>query len=381
MYGRFTQVAGDRSWLIIGTAALVYAVTHLVIAHGTQFYHDEWWFICGRSLGDLSSWFRPHNEHFVALHVVGYRLIVEGFGLGSSIPYQLALIGTHLGVVSALFLLVDRHASRAAAVGAALLMLFLGSGSLNLFWGFQIGMIGATALGLWALVLLPNRPWAAALLLTAGVATQGVALFFIAAAGAYLLVQWRVRSTAWLLLPTLVFLAWALTMRDSVISGAIDVDGILRYAVAGIALAVAGTMGLGLVSALVGVVGVAISRPTAWRSALVAASMVGLVAQYLIVATARHELGNAGASHYVYVGSTFVIMMGATLLASARRPWVGPVLLTVALTANVVAFLFVGSRWPAHTEIHNQAGERHPPASACYDEPSFEEIKVRAGVP
>ena len=90
-----------------------------------------------RSLGDIASWFRPHNEHFVLLHVVAYRLLVEMFGIGSYLPFQLALIGTHVAAVSAVFVLVDRHGGRERLPLLPPSCSSSAGGSLNLFWAFQ----------------------------------------------------------------------------------------------------------------------------------------------------------------------------------------------------------------------------------------------------
>ena len=371
---------GSCSCTVAGLAVLGYAVANIVVTSGSTFWLDEWWYICGRSLGDIESWFRPHNEHFVLLHVVAYRLLVETFGLGSYLPFQLALIGTHVAAVSAVFVLVDRHGGRRAAAASAALLLFLGWGSLNLFWAFQIGFVGATALGLWALVLLPARPAVAALVLTAAVATQGIGLVYIVAAAGYLVVAGRTRSTLWLLIPVLTFGTWALTMRAAIDANVgLDVFGALAWMVSGVAWAVAGTMGLGLVSAAIGVVGVVVSGPTAWRSPLVASAVLGLLAQYALLAAVRQDITPPWQGHYVYVGATFVILVGATLLASARRPRVGVVLFVVAITANIVAFVHFGTAWPGDREISRLAGSDDVPASACYESPTLEELKRLAG--
>ena len=102
---------------------LIYAAINLALTWDSTFWHDEWWYICGRSLGDVDSWLRPHNEHFVTVHVIVYTFLVDVFGLTSHLPFKLALIGTHVAVAAAIFVLVDRHATRVAAAGAAVVML------------------------------------------------------------------------------------------------------------------------------------------------------------------------------------------------------------------------------------------------------------------
>jgi hypothetical protein len=381
MNARALTLSGRSLWIIGGLAVLGYAVTNIVVTNGSTFWHDEWWYICGRSLGDIASWFRPHNEHFVLLHVVAYRLLVEVFGIGSYLPFQLALIGTHVGAVSAVFVLVDRHGGRTAAAAAAALLLFLGWGSLNLFWAFQIGFVGATALGLWALVLLPDRPALAALVLTAAVATQGIGLVYVVAAAGYLVGAGRIRSTVWMLIPVLAYGMWALTMRAPIDARAqLDVSGALEWMAIGVAWAVAGTMGLGLVSAAIGVMGVVVSGPTAWRSPLVVSAVLGLLAQYALLGVVRQDIIAPWAGHYVYVGAVFVILAGATLLASAKRPRVGVVLFVIAMTANIVVFVSSGSAWVGQRQASRLEGSDDVPASACYESPTLEELRRLAGV-
>ena len=269
-------------------AAATYTAVVLIVTSGASFYHDEWWYICGRALGDPASWFKPHNEHFVLLHVIAYRALVEGFGLGSYLPFQLATIAPHLMVVLAVAALVDRHASRGAAVGAGLVMLFLGAGYLNLFWGFQVGFVGSTALGLWALWFLPARPLAASVVLALSVATQGVGLFFVVAAGGYLFASGRFRSALWLALPLAVYGIWALTMREAVdVRGELDVAAIPAFVLLGLLATVAATAGLPLLPSVGVALSVIASRPRAWRSPIVVGCALGLLAEYVALATVR----------------------------------------------------------------------------------------------
>ena len=114
-------------------------------------------------------------------------------------------------------------------------MLVLGSGYYNLFWAFQMGFVASMALGLWALVALPNRPRLAAILLLLSVMTQGVGLFYVAAAGAYLVATGRVRATIWLAIPVAVFGVWELLYRASLDSAtSTSAVNIGRFAVAAI---------------------------------------------------------------------------------------------------------------------------------------------------
>ena len=364
---------GDRRWLaVIGSVVLAGAGLILWLGRGASFFHDEWYYICGRALSDPGSWLLPHNEHLVLLHVIAYRALVEAFGLGSYLPFQIALVLTHVAVVGGVYALVSRHAGRWPAAGAAAVMLVLGSGYTNLFWAFQIGFVGATALGLWALVALPERPRLATLLLIAAVATQGVGLFFIAAAGVYLIVAGRVRSIGWLAVPAATYGAWALLLRSSIdVRGQIDVVGMPRFAARGVIAAAAGTMGIPTVGAAVAAAALVASRPTAWKSPLVVGCAAGLLAEFALIGLVRQGFGAPNAPHYIYVGAAFLLPIAATLLASARLRWVGVVLLVIAFSANLNLLIRHGLTWKAETDALRAKGSDVVPPGVCRPTPAM----------
>ncbi len=75
-------------------------------------------------------------------------------------PYLALLAVLHVTVVVLEVYVLVRRAARSGsgAVAIALIVLFFGSGFENLFWAIQIGFVGATALGLGALLLLDDVP-------------------------------------------------------------------------------------------------------------------------------------------------------------------------------------------------------------------------------
>ena len=141
----------DRLFLL---AAAVAAVVLLWLGAGLTFFADEWAFIEVRSLGDPSTWFTPHNEHWSTLPILLYRSLVESVGLGSYMPYLAVLIGLHLVVATLAFALVRRSCGSWLALAAGVVVLFLGNGFENLYWAFQIGFVGSLALGLAAILVL-----------------------------------------------------------------------------------------------------------------------------------------------------------------------------------------------------------------------------------
>ena len=74
------------------------------------------------------------------------------------VPYLALLAILHATVALLVYALVRRRTLPWVAVGITLIVLLFGSGFENLFWGAQIGFVGATAMGLGALLLLDDVP-------------------------------------------------------------------------------------------------------------------------------------------------------------------------------------------------------------------------------
>ncbi len=337
--GRLERTLGDRRLfpIVAGEAVLLI----LVMARNLSFRGDEWAFIVDRRL-TLESIFRPHNEHLVALFVVIYRGLVETVGTGSYLPYLVCLMAFHVAAAAGLLVLLRRHLPAAGAMAAATLLLFLGSGFDNLLWAFQIGFVGSVALGLWALVVA-DRPWLSALLLTLSIAMSSVGLFYV------LPVALMIRSRVWVALPVLLYLAWfVLVGRQSVPLP--PVGPYVAYALTGLGAAFAGVSGLGLgivdeVGALLGLALAAlVIGVLGWRfvrgprpPAIVLAGLAGLASEYAILAFGRAQFGadQALISRYIYAAAPFVLLLLPGLPRMPRAVWVA--VFVIALIANVSA--------------------------------------------
>lgn len=174
-----------RRWhtpdVVFAGAAVLSVPILLWFGRGLTFFSDEWAFIADRSLMDPSTWWAPHNEHWSTIPILVYRALVETVGLRTYVPYLALVVLLNVIVAVLVRRQVARRAGPLPGLAAGTLVLFLGSGFENLYWGFQIGFVGATALGLGALDVLDGpatRGRAAALvaLLVAGLMTSGVAL-------------------------------------------------------------------------------------------------------------------------------------------------------------------------------------------------------------
>jgi hypothetical protein len=313
--------------LVFVAFAAVAVVVILALSRDLSFVGDEWSYIVDRRL-TLESMLQPHNEHLVFLHVLVYRGLVEAVGTGSYLPFQLVLMAVHVAAAAGVLALLSRQVSLEAAMAAAVLFLFLGRGFDNLLTAFQIGFAGAVALGIWAMVVV-DRPWLSAVLLTAALWTQGSGLFYVVPLALLM------HSRRWLLLPILTYGAWLLLIGlDSVPFP--EVGPYLLFLATGLGSAVGAVAGVGFVPGfiLAGVLlGVLIlDRPP---SRFVIAGAVGLGSELVILAIGRAQLGpdQASSSRYVYAAVPFVFMMLTGVHRVPRPLWAG--LFAIALALNM----------------------------------------------
>lgn len=169
-------------WLVVATAFAV-----LLYENRDQWFGgDEWNIITDRGLtagrGHLGL-FEPHFEHWSTLPILAYRLLFSVFGLHSYLPYAVVLIVVHLTIVVLLWhVLVRSRVDPWVATFACAVFALLGTGFENLTGAWQAQLIAPLALGLGALLVIPQvgrftrRDAVASLLLLAAVMCSGVAL-------------------------------------------------------------------------------------------------------------------------------------------------------------------------------------------------------------
>jgi hypothetical protein len=328
----------DLAWVaiaVLGGTALV------VLGAGLTFFADEWAVIEGRSLGDPATWFAPHNEHWATLQILAYRLLVEGVGLASYVPYQVLLIATHVLVASLVYLLIKRTAGAVPAVGAATLVLFLGSGFENLFWAFQIGFAGALACGLAAVLTFDAHPLPAkralsgSLLLLASMALQGgPGLVLTLVVGVELMLDpQRRRWIGALAIPIAAYAAWYLIIGRTAIEAHQGVfslgtpDKVAIVIATGWVTTAGSLIGVGPTIGVVALAG-AVAGLAAWwlhqRRVAIAprlvASIGGITALYGLIGLARAWVGPDVAQYtrYTYISAVLLIVGVAAQVGPAR---------------------------------------------------------------
>jgi hypothetical protein len=297
----------------------------LPLASTLSFNGDEWAYIVLRRM-TFESLLAPHNEHLVLLHVLVYRGLVELVGIGSYVPFLVALMACHVAMAAGVFALMRRAVPVAGALACAVLMLFLGTGYDNLLWAFQIGFVGAAAFGVWAMAT--DRPWLSALLLTAALWTQGDSLFYIAPVAVMLGRRW------WFVaFPVATYAVWYLLIGRV---SATDEGPYVEYALRLIGSVFGGVSGVGWLLGLAVTAGIV--GGLVWRrpSRFVVAGAVGLLSAVVILSIGRAHLGpgQAESSRYIYAAAPFVFL----LLSGIRLPRMAwGTLFAVALTLNVLA--------------------------------------------
>jgi hypothetical protein len=331
-------------WTQIHWGLLLFALVLLVWAgRGQHFFYDEWAFV-GRKLDALpfpDRYLLPHNEHWSLLPALAYRTLAAIVGVGSYWPYLGLLLLLHLGVTHVLWRLMLVTGSK-PIVATALAAVFsvLGAAAEDLVWAFQIGFVGSTLLGVTAvyLAVTGSASWRKTAVLAglalASLATSGVGLAYLIVVPVVL--SWRRRryAVAAFSVPLLMYLTWYAIYVPS-----------LTHPPAASATApviVGAFIALGLVAALTGYFGFAMSDPAAFLVVGVpvlagltlacrtwvanrtlagrtsVAMYAGAVAFFAITGIARGGLGlgMAAASRYVYVAIALLLPGIASIISS-----------------------------------------------------------------
>src|SRR5262252_4447181 len=137
------RVPRARTALIVATVAACSAL--LWTSRTYSFYFDEWTFITNAPGWTLASYFQPHNEHPSILSQLVYAVLLHTVGLRTYVPYMVFLLLAHAANVLLLFELVRRRSGDLVALGAALLLLFLGAAWEDLIWAFQMAWLASVA--------------------------------------------------------------------------------------------------------------------------------------------------------------------------------------------------------------------------------------------
>lgn len=218
--GRAGRALRSIPVVVFAAVELFAFVMWLLIGRRGWFFLDEWDFLATRRGTDLGDLFRPHNEHWVTLPVIVYRVLYRLFGLRSYLPYRLVVVVLYL-TAAALLLVVMRRAgiNPWIATAAASAFALFGAGWQNIIEPFQITFTGSLVFGLASLLLADHdgpfdrRDWLAVLVGLLGLMTSAVAVVMVIVVGIAVLLR-RGRRLALLYLAPLAacYVTWLLVI-------------------------------------------------------------------------------------------------------------------------------------------------------------------------
>jgi hypothetical protein len=312
-------------------AAAVYLV---VLVKPLWFYFDDWSFLLRRSLthDTVHSLFAPHNEHWSTLPVIAWRVLYSVFGLRHYLPFGLMPVTAHLLAAVVLYLLLRRSGAHAwVAVLTTGLLLFMGAGSSDILWAFQIGFVGGAAFGLTTLLVLETdtlsrgRTVLSWLLLVASLMCAGVGISMVAWAVLFATARHGPRTALMVgAVPTATYLVWFGAIGHTGNTGSYAPwDVIVPTMIVGMGILwqwVVPVNGVGL-PILVGLLLASLlARADERLRALSVSGFGALIVDYLLISATRGQHGDyeaATADRYAYVGILFTLpafALGAQVL-------------------------------------------------------------------
>jgi len=324
--------------IIVGTTVLYSK------GRGLTFYYDEWNFIMNRREWTLDAFLAAHNEHLHLIPVVIYKLLFVTVGLNDYDAYRLVVIAGHVAVVALVFLLARRRVGGWLALGAAIPVLFLGSGWENILWPFQIGLLGSMAAGLGALLLLERRSagtdLGACLLLAFALASSSFGIPIAIAIAVEVIGRRAGWARLWIVAaPVAVYGLWRLEYGKGELIWT-NLPAAPTYVADAAAGAFAGLTGLGtewgrpiaLLAAIVLVVRLMRARMLPLR---LLSLLAALGSFWALTALTRAHLGGPASSRYVYVAAVLIVLIGAELATGTRPSRRGAALIAVAAVVSV----------------------------------------------
>lgn len=365
VWGRLAAWAGatayERTTTVLHLLSLVVAFVFLaVIDRHAWFGADDFDFLAQRGLhGAARSIWVGHNSQWSTLPILVWRALFSIFGLRTAQPYLYVLFVFHLALAHLLWRVMRRmYVEPLIATTLAAIFCVLGSGAENIVWAFQIGFVGALALG-WGYVALVNhegplgrRDLAAGALSIAALMFSGVSVTMVAVGGLVALARRGPRAALLAVAPAAaVFLVWLAlvevpTRQEELhTSFTTTVLAVPAYVFTGIANAGERAVDASAFGAvlLVGLAFWALRKgpgltPTPAAPAL--AGMVGALVFFVIAAFGRsyHGVMEATSVRYVYVSVALLLPAAGLALSSlAARRRGRLVVLTCLLTLVGVA--------------------------------------------
>ncbi|MET0306793.1 MAG: hypothetical protein ABW196_11305 [Solirubrobacterales bacterium] len=143
--------------VLLLTAAAISGLLIVVLGSRLTFILDDWTYILYRRDFSADAFLMPANEHLVGGAVVTWKLLLEGFGMGSVVPFRIVSTAMFLLGNWFLFVWIRRRLGPWPALIATVPVLFLGAAFEDLLWFSSITFLGSLTCGLGMLVALDRR--------------------------------------------------------------------------------------------------------------------------------------------------------------------------------------------------------------------------------
>jgi len=329
--------------MVLASALMLY------LGRGLNFYADEWLFIMYRDGHDVTNFISSYAGHLLLWPTAVYAFLFHAVGLHHYFVYRIVGIPLFLACALLVYLLARRRIGDVAALAPAGLLLFLGSGWMDILWPMQIVYTGALAFGMGALLALEREDLAgdtlSCLSLTICLGWSALGLPFVPGVATGLLVRRRFWRSVWVVaVPAALYMLWAVTYGEQHVVYAL-LGEMPHYL-----LKIAGT-GIAGIGGLPNAVGPFLLIPFAvlvairlralrWDSALAWEALVMAIAFWVLTALARIQVHEAASPRYVYPSAVFLLLLAVGLaprgMPSRRATAVVLVLAALCLPLNLV---------------------------------------------
>jgi hypothetical protein len=154
--GRPYRLREPASLLLLGALAISGLII-VVLGSKLTFILDDWTYILYRRDFSADAFLMPANEHLVGGAVATWKLLLEGFGMGSVVPFRIVSTAMLLLGDWFLFVWIRRRLGAWPALIATVPIIFLGAAFEDLLWFASITFLGSLTCGLGMLVALDRR--------------------------------------------------------------------------------------------------------------------------------------------------------------------------------------------------------------------------------